>query len=90
MNEQVNRKRANNEKKFSYWAELPNSGRRYWDEVPGRFGFKARYVKEVNGKEETTRFYQEIYDAESNLIEIHEKFPEDSGHRRLKGGRDEG
>ncbi len=89
MNQRLERKRVNNEKKFSYWEELPNGGRKYWDEVIGKFGFRACYVKEVDGKEETIRFYQEIYDSKGNLIEVHEKFPKDLGHRRLKGVNDE-
>jgi hypothetical protein len=34
--------------------------------------------------EETTKFYQEIFDKKGSLIEIHEKFPVDRGHRKLK------
>jgi len=88
--EESEKRRARNERKFSHWEELPNGDRRYWYEVKGRFGFKAHYVKEVNGREETVRFYQEIYDAKDNLIEIHEKFPQDLGHCRLKRGEHEG
>jgi hypothetical protein len=73
-----------NESKFSNWVDLSNKGRRYWYEVRGRYGFKARYVKEVDDNEETIRFYQEIYDESNNLIEIHEKFPVDHGHKRIK------
>ena len=46
--------------------------------------WKARYVKEVDALEETVKFYQEIYDGEGNLIETHEKFPADKGHRKVK------
>ncbi|GAB4418232.1 MAG: hypothetical protein OHK0032_14260 [Thermodesulfovibrionales bacterium] len=79
-------KRRLNEKKFTNWDELSNGGRRYWFEVQGRHGWKARYVKEVDGFEETIKFYQEIYDSEDNLIELHEKFPLDKGHKRIKEG----
>ncbi len=75
-----------NEKKFTGWEDLPNGGRRYYLEIKGRHGWKARYVKEVNDNEETVKFYQEVYDSKGNLIEIHEKFPVDKGHRRLKEG----
>jgi hypothetical protein len=51
----------------------------------GRLGWKARYVKEVDLMEETTRFYQEIYNGKGELVEIHEKFPIDKGHLRTKG-----
>jgi len=43
-----------------------------------------RYVKEVNVDEETSRFFQEIYDEKGALIETHEKFPVDSGHLQAK------
>ena len=76
-------KRKLNEAKFSNWLDLPNRGRRYWYEVKGKYGFKAKYVKEVDFNEETVKFYQEIYDENNNLIEIHEKFPVNRGHKRL-------
>ncbi|MEW6408639.1 MAG: hypothetical protein AB1488_00805 [Nitrospirota bacterium] len=79
-------KRQLNEKKFSNWENLPDGGRRYWLEVEGRHGWKARYVKEVNSMEETVKFYQEVYDGKGDLIEIHEKFPVNKSHRKLKEG----
>lgn len=33
--------------------------------------------------EETVKFYQEIYDKNDRLTEIHDKFPVDKGHREL-------
>jgi hypothetical protein len=81
MNEQ---KRQQNEKKFGSWEELPEGGRRYWYEVTGRHGWKARYVKEVDAEETTLKFYQEIYDDRGELVEIHEKYPVDTGHRKIK------
>jgi hypothetical protein len=81
MNE---RKRRHNEKKSGSWEELPGGGRRYWLEVIGRSGWKAKYVKEVDDEERTIRFYQEIYNDQGELIEIHEKYPIDKGHRKLK------
>ena len=86
MVEEFKAKKLRNEKKFSQWVELPLDGRKYWHEVTGKFGFKARYVKEVDEREETIRFRQEIYDSEGTLTEIHEKFPVDLGRRRLKEG----
>jgi hypothetical protein len=73
-----------NEKKFPNWEELPDGGRKYWLEVKGKHGWKARYIKEVNALEETVKFRQEIYDGEGNLVEMHEKFPADKGHRKVK------
>ena len=72
-----------NEKKFPNWQELPNSGRRYWFDVLGRSGWRARYVKEVDASEVTVRFYQEIYDEKDQLVEVHDKDPVDLGHRKV-------
>lgn len=79
-------KRRQNERKFSEWVELPNGGRRYWYEVVSRSGWKARYLKEVNSNETALRFYQEIYNEKGKLVEVHQKFPEDTGHRFLRKG----
>jgi hypothetical protein len=78
------RKRAQNERKFVAWDELPDGGRRYWFEVPGRSGWKARYVKEVDGDESTIAFYQEVFDADGQLREIHRKYPVDLGHQQVE------
>lgn len=78
-------KRLLNEKKFQNWNELSIGGRRYWIDVNGRHGWTARYVKIVDESEETTEFFQEIYDDKGNLIEVHEKFPADKGHKKVKG-----
>ena len=32
--------------------------------------------------ETTLRFWQEIYDDQGRLVEIHEKFPVDKGHQK--------
>ena len=74
--------RAQNEKKFRHWEELPGGGRRYWLDVTGRLGWRARYLKEVDGQEITLRFWQEIYDEQNKLVEMHEKYPLDKGHRK--------
>nr|BAL59265.1 hypothetical conserved protein [Candidatus Acetothermum autotrophicum] len=78
-------KRRRNERVFGNWEELPNGGRRYWYEIQGRLGWKARYVKEVDAEETTTRFWQEIYNERGELVEIHEKYPIDTGHRKVNG-----
>ncbi len=36
------RKRRENEKKFPNWEKLPDGGRRYYLEVLGKRGWKAR------------------------------------------------
>ncbi|HUE96336.1 MAG TPA: hypothetical protein VMN39_06730, partial [Longimicrobiaceae bacterium] len=76
-------KRARNERVFGTWSELPAGRRRYWYDVHSRSGWRARYVKEVDANETTTRFLQEIYDASGKLREVHEKFPVDLGHQKL-------
>ena len=76
-------KRRLNERKFPTWENLPNGSRKYWLDVRGKHGWKARYVKVVDAMEETAEFYQEIYDDNGNMIEVHEKFPVDKGHRKL-------
>jgi hypothetical protein len=75
--------RAQNEKKFGHWDELPNGGRRYRFDVPGRLGWLARYLKEVDASETTIRFWQEIYDDQGKLAESHEKYPVDKGHQKV-------
>ena len=62
--------REQNEQKFSNWEILPPGGRRYWLDVLGGQGWKARYVKEV--------------DADTGkLVEIHHKYPVDHGHQKV-------
>lgn len=77
-------KRLLNEAKFQDWIELSTGGRKYWFEVYGRHGWKARYIKIVDEAEDTAAFLQEIYDDNGSLIEVHEKFPIDKGHRKVK------
>ncbi len=77
-------KRKLNERKFPNWNELPNGGRKYWLDVKGKHGWTARYVKEADANEETVKFYQEIYNDKGTMVEIHEKYPVNKGHRTLK------
>jgi hypothetical protein len=74
--------RSQNEKKFGTWEELPSGGRRYWLDIAGRLGWRARYVKQVDTQENTVRFWQEIYDGRGKLVETHEKYPVDKGHQK--------
>ncbi len=75
--------RAQNEKKFGNWSPLPDGGRRYWFDVQGRMGCRARYLKEVDSDEATVRFWQEIYDDRGTLVEVHVKYPVDTGHKKV-------
>ena len=74
--------RSQNERKFGQWNDLPDGGRRYRLDVRGRSGWLARYLKEVDAKETTMRFWQEIYDGSGKLVEVHEKFPVDKDHQK--------
>lgn len=75
--------RAQNERKFGHWDELPGGGRRYWLDVPGRLGWRARYLKEVDAAENIVRFWQEIHDDRGQLVETHKKYPLDKGHQKV-------
>ncbi len=72
-----------NERKFPNWQDLTGGGRRYWLDILGHSGWRARYVKEVDAREGTVRFYQEIYDENDQLVEVHDKYPVDLGHRKI-------
>ena len=80
MNE---KKQKEDELKFKNWKSRPSGGRIYWYDIKGWLGWKARYIKETDSNENTLKFYQEIYDQEGIMVEIHVKFPEDKGHRKL-------
>jgi hypothetical protein len=75
--------RVQNEKQFGQWEELPGGRPRYRLDVPGRLGWQARYLKEVDAEEKTQRFWQEIYDNHGKLVETHEEYPVDKGHRKV-------
>jgi hypothetical protein len=72
-----------NERKFKQWSKTDFGGRLYSREVKGKGDWRAVYYKEVDSNENTVRFWQEIYDSSNALVEIHEKFPEDKGHRKI-------
>ena len=76
--------RQQNERKFPHWIDLADGSRRYWLDVVGYRGWRARYVKQVDAQEQTTAFYQEIYDEAGRLVETHYKFPVDTGHRKAR------
>jgi hypothetical protein len=77
-------KRQENERKFPNWEELPDGSRLYWFEIKGRMGWKAKYFKNVDNEESTLSFWQEIYDEEGILVEVHEKYPIDKGHKKIE------
>jgi len=58
-------KRKLNEKKFKNWEEY-SWDRKYWYQIKGKAGWRAKYVKEVDIDENTIKFYQEIYNDKGN------------------------
>lgn len=78
-------KRQQNEQKFGTWRDLPGGGRLYSYEVRGRSGWRARCVKEVDPEELAVRFFQEVYDGDGTLREVHHKYPVDLGHQEVTG-----
>lgn len=81
--------RKENERAYPNWEELPDGGRRYWRERPGGDFGMCRYAKMVDSSERTVSFVQEIYDDDGKLIEIHQKYPVDTGHRYLMESNDD-
>ena len=79
-----NKKRKANETQFVSWTEIEHGRRIYFFEINGKFGWKARYFKEVDQNELTIRFWQEIYDEKNILREVHEKYPIDKGHKKIE------
>lgn len=49
----------------------------------GRLGWSSKYLKETDAEENTLKFWQEIYDENGSLKEIHEKYPVDKGHIKV-------
>lgn len=78
-----NHQRFKNEREYETWIQKEDGGRIYSFEVIGKFGWKAKYLKEVDYNEVTVRFWQEIYNQDNILKEIHEKYPIDKGHQKL-------
>ena len=76
--------RSQNEHDFPNWEDLPDGGRRYWIDKPGRVRGFARYVKIVNAGEVTQSVVQEIYDHHGRLIGRHQKYPVDTGHENVE------
>ncbi len=43
----------------------------------------AKKLSEVINLKKLEGFWQEIYNERNELVEIHEKFPEDKGHKKI-------
>jgi hypothetical protein len=78
------KKRKANEAEFDVWLDNEQGGRIYYFEIDCKFGWKAKYIKEVDKDEVTIRFWQEIYDEKNVLREVHEKYPVDKGHKKVE------
>lgn len=76
--------RSENEKTYRQWVDNEDGTRKYWYDMLGKHGWNVRYVKIVDSKERTLSFFQEIYDPKGELVEIHEKYPVDKGHRKIR------
>ena len=72
-----------NETDYEFWIENESGGRIYSFEIAGKLGWKAKYLKEVDSEEVTMRFWQEVYDENNILREIHQKYPIDEGHKKI-------
>lgn len=79
----MSKKRLSNEKEFDEWIEKEDGGRIYSFEIVGRLGWLSKYLKETDADENTLKFWQEIYDENWGLKEIHEKYPIDKGHKNV-------
>ena len=79
-------KQKQHERRYDSWTQLKTGGRLYRKEVAAKngSGWKAIYLQEVDEKENIVKFWQEIYDEKNILIEIHEKYPENKGHKPFK------
>jgi hypothetical protein len=77
--------RKANERKYRQWTETEIKGRLYQRKVMGQQGWFALYFKEVDGEEGVLKFWQEIYDENGQLVEIHHKYPKDLSHQKING-----
>lgn len=75
--------REQNERRFRNWEDLPDGGRRYWVDRKGAVSGFQRMIKVVDANEITLQLVQEIYNDDNVLIERHQKFPVDTGHKKL-------
>lgn len=76
--------RKQNEREFRNWEDLPGGGRRYWRDRKGRVRGFQRMIKIVDADEQTLRVVQEVYNEHDELVEQHQKYPEDTGHMHLE------
>ncbi len=51
--------------------------------TPHRKAVSGGSLKEVDPAERTVRFWQEVFDDQGRLVEVHEKYPVDKGHQKV-------
>lgn len=84
----MSKTRRRNKREWPQWEDLPDGRRRYWKRKAGyRWGYQV-FWKEVtfdpiSALETTVRVWQEIYSDDGRLVEVHHKYPEDTGHRSV-------
>jgi len=84
----VAKRRKQNEREWPQWENLPPRRRRYWLRRAGADWGHQILLKEVvfdskTQLEETVRMWQEIYDDHGKLVASHQKYPIDTGHRKV-------
>lgn len=84
----MSKPRQRNERDWPEWEDLPGSRRRYWLRRPGHeWGYHILFKEVVfdakTQLEETVRLWQEVYDGTGKLVETHQKYPVDTGHRKI-------
>jgi hypothetical protein len=84
----VSKRRQRNERDWPNWEDLSKNHRRYWIRRQGReWGWQILFKEVIfdpkTQLEETARLWQEIYDGDGKLVERHQKYPADTGHKKL-------
>jgi hypothetical protein len=84
----VSKRRQRNENDWPNWEDLSNNRRRYWIRRQGReWGWQILFKEVIfdpkTQLEETAQLWQEIYDGDGKLVERHQKYPADTGHKKL-------
>lgn len=83
----MSKPRRRNERDWPNWKDLPDGRRQYWIRRQGRewgcqIMFKEVVFDPKTQLEQTARLWQEVYDDNGKMVESHQKFPVDTGHRK--------
>jgi len=84
----VSKRRQRNENDWPNWEDLSKNRRRYWIRRQGReWGWQILFKEVIfdpkTQLEETAQLWQEIYDGDGRLVERYQKYPADTGHKKL-------